>query len=82
MFMSFPTPDLREYYKSRVRACVQTLCAELIMGNHELFQPGYYLSHLIGHEGPGSLLSELKARGKEPTCYRRVVLSTLLPQGG
>lgn len=25
--------------------------------------PGHYLSHLIGHEGPGSLLSELKARG-------------------
>lgn len=26
-------------------------------------QPGHYLGHLIGHEGPGSLLSELKARG-------------------
>lgn len=26
-------------------------------------QPGHYLSHLIGHEGPGSLLSELKRRG-------------------
>merc|ERR1719245_643363 len=25
--------------------------------------PGSYLGHLIGHEGPGSLLSELKARG-------------------
>ncbi|XP_048003633.1 insulin-degrading enzyme isoform X2 [Leguminivora glycinivorella] len=25
--------------------------------------PGHYLSHLLGHEGPGSLLSELKARG-------------------
>ncbi|KAK7485900.1 hypothetical protein BaRGS_00022895, partial [Batillaria attramentaria] len=25
--------------------------------------PGHYLGHLIGHEGPGSLLSELKARG-------------------
>lgn len=24
--------------------------------------PGHYLGHLIGHEGPGSLLSELKAR--------------------
>ncbi|KAG1681085.1 Insulin-degrading enzyme [Nymphon striatum] len=23
--------------------------------------PGYYLAHLIGHEGPGSLLSELKS---------------------
>jgi len=25
--------------------------------------PGFYLGHLIGHEGPGSLLSELKSRG-------------------
>ncbi|XP_077468560.1 insulin-degrading enzyme isoform X3 [Stigmatopora argus] len=25
--------------------------------------PGHYLGHLIGHEGPGSLLSELKCRG-------------------
>ncbi|KAK6178603.1 hypothetical protein SNE40_013354 [Patella caerulea] len=25
--------------------------------------PGHYLGHLIGHEGEGSLLSELKARG-------------------
>ncbi|KAK0408400.1 hypothetical protein QR680_003933 [Steinernema hermaphroditum] len=27
------------------------------------FQPGNYVSHLIGHEGKGSLLSELKRRG-------------------
>ncbi|XP_071090018.1 insulin-degrading enzyme-like [Haliotis cracherodii] len=26
-------------------------------------KPEHYLGHLIGHEGPGSLLSELKARG-------------------
>ncbi|UYV75847.1 hypothetical protein LAZ67_13001551 [Cordylochernes scorpioides] len=26
-------------------------------------QPARYLGHLIGHEGPGSLLTELKARG-------------------
>ncbi|XP_039761918.1 insulin-degrading enzyme [Pararge aegeria] len=25
--------------------------------------PGHYISHLLGHEGPGSLLSALKARG-------------------
>uniref|UniRef100_A0A8D0DH37 Insulin-degrading enzyme n=1 Tax=Sander lucioperca TaxID=283035 RepID=A0A8D0DH37_SANLU len=25
--------------------------------------PGHYLGHLIGHEGPGSLLSELKSKG-------------------
>ena len=28
-----------------------------------ILQPGHYLGHLIGHEGPGSLLSELKKRG-------------------
>ncbi|KAI9667185.1 MAG: Insulinase (Peptidase M16) [Alyxoria varia] len=26
-------------------------------------QPGHYLSHLIGHEGPGSLLAYLKGKG-------------------
>lgn len=26
-------------------------------------QPGHYLSHLIGHEGPGSILSYTKAKG-------------------
>jgi len=28
-----------------------------------IFQPSGYLAHLIGHEGPGSLLSELKRLG-------------------
>lgn len=27
------------------------------------YQPSHYLSHLIGHEGPGSILAYLKARG-------------------
>ena len=27
-------------------------------------QPSMYISHLLGHEGKGSLLSELKSRGK------------------
>ena len=26
-------------------------------------QPGYYLGHIIGHRGRGSLLSEFKSRG-------------------
>jgi insulysin len=26
-------------------------------------QPGHYLSHLFGHEGPGSLLSVLRTKG-------------------
>ena len=28
-----------------------------------VFRPGHYLSHLLGHEGKGSLLSYLKAKG-------------------
>lgn len=31
--------------------------------NHYKTNPGHYLGHLIGHEGKGSLLSELKNRG-------------------
>ncbi|XP_052772336.1 insulin-degrading enzyme-like [Mya arenaria] len=31
--------------------------------NYYKTNPGHYLGHLIGHEGKGSLLSELKARG-------------------
>ncbi|XP_041476883.1 insulin-degrading enzyme-like isoform X1 [Lytechinus variegatus] len=30
---------------------------------HYKSKPAHYLGHLVGHEGPGSLLSELKARG-------------------
>ena len=33
------------------------------MSDHYKAQPTYLLAHLIGHEGRGSLLSELKARG-------------------
>ncbi|XP_039264342.2 insulin-degrading enzyme-like [Styela clava] len=42
LIVTFPIPDLQEYYDSN---------------------PGSYLGHLIGHEGPGSLLSELKNQG-------------------
>ncbi|XP_013766820.1 insulin-degrading enzyme-like [Pundamilia nyererei] len=42
LYVTFPIPDLQQYYKSN---------------------PGHYLGHLIGHEGPGSLLSELKSKG-------------------
>lgn len=40
--ISFPSPDMRRYYKSG---------------------PARYVSHTVGHEGPGSLLAALKARG-------------------
>lgn len=42
LVLSFPIPDLFDYYDSK---------------------PDHYISHLIGHEGPGSLLSELKSKG-------------------
>lgn len=29
----------------------------------QTFQPIHYISHLMGHEGPGSILSTLKSRG-------------------
>lgn len=34
--------------------------------------PGHYLGHLIGHEGPGSLLSELKSKGKAESRAKRL----------
>lgn len=42
--------------------------------------PGHYLGHLIGHEGPGSLLSELKSKGesKPPPRGCLVLLLDLL----
>uniref|UniRef100_A0A0B7AYG5 Insulin-degrading enzyme n=2 Tax=Arion vulgaris TaxID=1028688 RepID=A0A0B7AYG5_9EUPU len=33
------------------------------ISEHYKANPGHYLGHLLGHEGSGSLLSELKARG-------------------
>ncbi|GAA6001195.1 hypothetical protein JCM10207_007455 [Rhodosporidiobolus poonsookiae] len=33
------------------------------MRPHFATKPGRYLSHFIGHEGPGSILAELKSRG-------------------
>lgn len=37
--------------------------------DHYKTNPGSYLSHLIGHEGKGSLLSELKKRGWVNSLY-------------
>ncbi|XP_065827904.1 insulin-degrading enzyme-like [Oscarella lobularis] len=40
--MTFPIPDLHQYYKTN---------------------PAHYVAHLLGHEGPGSVLSLLKSKG-------------------
>ena len=44
--------------------------------------PGHYLGHLIGHEGPGSLLSELKSKGKAQVGVpaRRFLVGLSLPR--
>lgn len=39
------------------------LCRNMEITDVTDFQPSGYISHLIGHEGPGSLLSALKLRG-------------------
>ncbi|XP_076308150.1 insulin-degrading enzyme-like isoform X2 [Tachypleus tridentatus] len=49
-----PIKDMRDLYVSFPIPDLQ----KFYKANH-----GSYLGHLIGHEGPGSLLSELKARG-------------------
>jgi len=43
-------------------------------------KPEHYLSHLIGHEGPGSLLSALKVTGGgvEEEGRRRLVIWLLV----
>lgn len=41
-------------------------------------QPGNYISHLIGHEGPGSILTALKARG---WCNNLVAGNRPAPRG-
>ena len=57
-----------------VRMCVHT-CKYVCMhhlkcpGQHSVcpplpIQPTHYIAHLIGHEGPGSVLSVLKVRGQ------------------
>jgi secreted Zn-dependent insulinase-like peptidase len=67
---NFVLPDTARHYESkacltltltltRPRACVP--CGLLTWPI--ALQPLHYISHLVGHEGPGSLLSLLKANG-------------------
>ena len=42
---------------------VPSIFIEIFCIDTYTLQPGHCLGHLIGHEGPGSLLSELKSRG-------------------
>lgn len=54
--ITFPIPDLHEYYKAG---------------------PGHYLSHLFGHEGPGSLLSVLRNKSWSNTLVGGARTSTM-----
>ena len=61
MTLTFQTPDLLSYYKSKVSwTCTSYGLLSLPLC---LFQPEEYIVNLLGHEGPGSVLAELKHRG-------------------
>lgn len=64
--ITFPTGDLDQYYKAGVSEWSQKKVFWLptvINFFRFALQPEQYLSHLIGHEGRGSILSELRSRG-------------------
>lgn len=58
---SYSRPIRLLWFEGRPLVILSTIYKVLI--DAYSYQPGHYLSHLIGHEGPGSLLSELKSKG-------------------
>ncbi|KAK6059893.1 peptidase M16 inactive domain protein [Cooperia oncophora] len=59
----FPIPDLQEEYKSNPAHYIcEFLLTVVLLVNSESFY-GLHHPHLLGHEGKGSLLSELKRLG-------------------
>lgn len=61
--ISFTTDDLTEFYKSSVRYIIDFKNSIFNSLNLLLLKPDNYLTHLIGHEGKGSILSELRRLG-------------------
>ncbi|XP_068597613.1 insulin-degrading enzyme [Brachionichthys hirsutus] len=62
----FQEEHLRQFYKVVPIKDIRVLLVTFpIPDLHKYYKsdPGHYLGHLIGHEGPGSLLSELKSKG-------------------
>ncbi len=58
--------DVKKYVYIVPIKDIRNLCISFPVHDlHPLYRtaPGHYLGHLIGHEGPGSVLSELKRRG-------------------
>eukprot|EP00798_Chlamydomonas_sp_ICE-L_P021127 gene21127-28014_t len=53
----YSMPAVRDHHE--ISIIFQTLC----LYKHYHKKADHYISHLVGHEGPGSLLSLLKARG-------------------
>uniref|UniRef100_A0A8C1TNZ3 Insulin-degrading enzyme n=1 Tax=Cyprinus carpio TaxID=7962 RepID=A0A8C1TNZ3_CYPCA len=62
----FQEEHLRQFYKVVPIKDIRNLYVTFPIPDLQKYyksNPGHYLGHLIGHEGPGSLLSELKAKG-------------------
>ncbi|MGH0118605.1 UNVERIFIED_CONTAM: hypothetical protein FKN15_050114 [Acipenser sinensis] len=62
----FQEEHLRQFYKVVPIKDIRNLYVTFPIPDlqkHYKSNPGHYLGHLIGHEGPGSLLSELKSKG-------------------
>ncbi|XP_046885005.1 insulin-degrading enzyme isoform X2 [Hypomesus transpacificus] len=62
----FQEEHLRQYYKVVPIKDIRNLYVTFPIPDLQKYyksNPGHYLGHLIGHEGPGSLLSELKSKG-------------------
>uniref|UniRef100_A0A673X2A1 Insulin-degrading enzyme n=1 Tax=Salmo trutta TaxID=8032 RepID=A0A673X2A1_SALTR len=62
----FQEDHLRQFYKVVPIKDIRNLYVTFPIPDLQKYyksNPGHYLGHLIGHEGPGSLLSELKSKG-------------------
>ncbi|XP_029031759.1 insulin-degrading enzyme isoform X2 [Betta splendens] len=62
----FQEEHLRQFYKVVPVKDIRNLYVTFPIPDLQKYyksNPGHYLGHLIGHEGPGSLLSELKSKG-------------------
>jgi secreted Zn-dependent insulinase-like peptidase len=65
------TPAIREGHHLNITCQLPTLLHQYASKAED------YVGHLIGHEGPGSLLSELKARNWATSLCAGVVVATL-----
>lgn len=62
--LAWVIPDQEPLYESKVRsASLSRRISRSDLVFHPILQPASFLSHYIGHEGPGSILSYLKKKG-------------------